>query len=189
MSVCTAHCKRYSSTLPADRDASIGAATLQPLFAFRNLRKLDFNSAGCSIVLMDDAVLLEMAKAWPHLEELYISRYSCSSHTVTPHAFVLLLRHCPHLVSVAVTINRSTIDVHTRPPDIPHQGFSHNALFIFFSGGSQIRNPTSIAAFISTIAPNVRSIKGSNRADVPDEWRMVEELLGTSPIICSRARE
>ncbi|KAG0700846.1 hypothetical protein DFH29DRAFT_929970, partial [Suillus ampliporus] len=59
----------------ADHDASIGAAAFQPLFAFRNLRKLDFKADSYCIVEMDDAALLQMAKAWPLLEELYITRY------------------------------------------------------------------------------------------------------------------
>ncbi|KAG1775518.1 hypothetical protein EV702DRAFT_972950 [Suillus placidus] len=129
-----------------------------------------------------------MAKAWPYLEELYISRYSCSRHQVTPYAFVSLLRHCPRLVSVAVTIDWSTIDVHTIPPDVPYQGFSQKALSNLFTGGSKIKNPTSIAAFISAIAPNVRSIEGPEGPEGSRRWEIVQDLLETLPMVREQGR-
>lgn len=189
MSVHTTHCKLCSSTSSSLISSLIAVlqSGLRPFnhSAFRNLRKLDFNADNYCIVRMDDAVFLQMAKAWPHLEELYISRETCSSHLVTPHAFVSLLWHCRSLVRVAVTIDWSTIDIHTIPPDIPYRGFSHNALSILWTGGSMIENPTSIAAFISAIAPNVRTMYGSEDYALdedPPRWPIVQELLGTLPI-------
>ncbi|KAG2337702.1 hypothetical protein BDR05DRAFT_760690 [Suillus weaverae] len=170
---------------PAGPDASIGAAAFQPLFAFRNIRVFDFEADGCCIVRMDDAALLQVAKAWPYLEELYISRYSHSRHQVTPYAFVSLLRHCPRLVSVAVTIDWSTIDVHTIPPDVPYRGFSQKALSNLYTGGSKIKNSISIAAFISAIAPNVRSIEGQKGSR---RWEIVQELLETLPMVREQGR-
>ncbi|KAG2156865.1 uncharacterized protein EDB93DRAFT_1126036 [Suillus bovinus] len=174
----------------ADPEASIGALAFQPLFAFRNLRVLDFRADNCCIVRIDDASLLQMAKAWPHLEELYISRYSHSSYRVTLHAFVLLLWHCPRLRSVAVLIDWSTIDVHTIPPDIPYQGFSQKALTKLFINGWRIENPTSIAAFISAIAPNVRSIDGwdtdyhgYDSDGIDNSWTVVQSLIATLPMV------
>ncbi|KAG2030428.1 hypothetical protein BDR03DRAFT_189171 [Suillus americanus] len=140
---------------------------------------------------MDDAALLQMAKAWPLLEDLSITGYSCSSHKVTPHAFVLLLWYCPRLVSVAVPVNWSTIDMHAIPRDIPYQGFSHNALSRLVLEGSRIDNPISIAAFISAIAPNVKSIRRDDEdddengifSDNDPTWTMVEDLITALPII------
>ncbi|KAG1846072.1 hypothetical protein DFJ58DRAFT_893225 [Suillus subalutaceus] len=144
---------------PVDRDALIEAEAFRPLFAFHNLRKLDFKADEHCIVRMDDAALLEMGKAWPLLEELYITRYCDSGYQVTPNAFVSLLQHCPHLVSIAVTVDWSTIDVRAIPPDFPSQGFSHKTLSRAFFGGSRIDHPISIAAFISVIAPNLNLIE------------------------------
>ncbi|KAG2038350.1 hypothetical protein BDR03DRAFT_918573 [Suillus americanus] len=168
---------------PAYYNASIEAAAFQPLFAFRNLRKLDFEPGAFCTVQMDDASLLQMAKAWPYLEELCLSKHG-SRYKVTPHAFVLLLRHCPRLHSVAVPINWSTIDVHTIPPDIPYQGFSQKALSNLFVGNSNIMRPTSIAAFISAIAPNVRSFTGATDSS----WKTVQNLLETLPMVREQGR-
>ncbi|KAG1851910.1 hypothetical protein F4604DRAFT_1933846 [Suillus subluteus] len=167
---------------PAYYNASIEAAAFQPLYAFRNLRKLDFEPDAFCIVQIDDASLLQMAKAWPYLEELRISKYP-SRYQVTAHAFVVLLRYCPRLRSVTVPIDWSTIDVHTIPPDIPYQGFSQKALSNLFVGGSSITRPTSIAAFISAVAPNLRSITGTDSS-----WKTVQNLLETLPMVREQGR-
>ncbi|KAG0702018.1 hypothetical protein DFH29DRAFT_923403 [Suillus ampliporus] len=177
---------------PAVDNASIGAAAFQPLFAFRNLRKLDFDADRYCIVRMNDAVLLQMAKAWPLLEE-----YTNSSHQVAPNAFVSLLYHCPCLVSVAVTLDWRPIDHHAIPPDLPYHGFSHKALSQAFFGGSRISHPIRIAAFISAIAPNIESIEAWNldfheyydafRENSP-AWRFVQDSIESLPLVREQGR-
>ncbi|KAG1755228.1 uncharacterized protein EDB91DRAFT_1097888 [Suillus paluster] len=139
-----------------DGDA-IGAAAFQPLYAMRNLRKLDLDVA--VFAHLDDAGLLQMAKAWPLLEEFYFNKTILSLHNVTPNAFVSLLQHCPCLVSVGIAVDWSTIDKHDISPNVPYQGFTHDALSQVFFGASKISHPTRIAAFISAIAPNLESIE------------------------------
>lgn len=104
-------------------NVSIEAAAFQPLFAFHNIHKLDFEPDDYCIVRMNDAALMRMAKAWPRLEELYISRYRRSSFPVTPNAFVLLLWHCPRLHSVAVLVNWSMIDAQVQSLSSTSIGF------------------------------------------------------------------
>ncbi|KIK46185.1 hypothetical protein CY34DRAFT_800697 [Suillus luteus UH-Slu-Lm8-n1] len=177
-------------------NVSIEAAAFQPLFAFNNLRKLDFEADDYCIVRMNDAALMQMAKAWPRLEELYISRYRRSSFPVTPNAFVSLLWHCPRLHSVAVLVDWSTIDVHAIPPDIPYQGFSQKALSRLYINGWRIENPTSIAAFISAVAPNVRTIGGwdsdihedDDEIHDPSAWTIVRDLITTLPMVREQGR-
>ncbi|KAG2028770.1 hypothetical protein BDR03DRAFT_545777 [Suillus americanus] len=140
---------------------------------------------------MDDTSLLQMAKAWPLLEELSIIGYSNSNHQVTPHSFVLLLWHCPCLVSVAVSINWIMIDMHAMPRDIPYPEFSHNALSHLVLVGSRIENPVSVAAFMSAIAPNIKSIGEDNEySDVDNIFTqeysarmMFQDLVTALPII------
>ncbi|KAG2069548.1 hypothetical protein BDR04DRAFT_1156577 [Suillus decipiens] len=163
---------------PANINTSIEAASFQPLFAFRDLRKFNFTMYGHCVTRMDDAALLEMAKAWPLLEDLAIPGYPGLGHQVSPHAFVSLLSHCPRLVSVAIPIDWTTIDYGDIPRDIPYHGFSHNAVSkLVFRYRSELDNPISVAAFISAIAPNVTSIKGH------ESWMMVENMLAAIPII------
>ncbi|KAG2356091.1 hypothetical protein BDR07DRAFT_1464220 [Suillus spraguei] len=154
------------------------AATFQPLFTFRDLRKFNFTTYYRCDVRMDDADLVEMAKAWPLLEDLAIPGWPKASHEVTPHAFVSLLWHCPRLVSVAVPVDWTTIDYDDISRDIPYHGFSHNAVSkSVFRCQSELNNPISIAAFISAVAPNVTSIKGH------ESWMIVENMLAAISII------
>ncbi|KAG2030419.1 hypothetical protein BDR03DRAFT_188619 [Suillus americanus] len=184
------------SELDMDPDASIGAAAFQPLFAFRNLRRLDVET-DCSVQL-NDAVLLQMAKAWPLLERLFFHPYYFHlSHDVTPHAFVSLLQHCPCLVSISVFVNWSTIDGCDIPPVIPYQGFAHKALSQASFGNPRICHPTRIAAFISAIAPNVKSI-GVWDSDFynghPDlekylsRWNLVDHLVKSFSMVREQER-
>ncbi|KAG1748305.1 uncharacterized protein EDB91DRAFT_1245015 [Suillus paluster] len=181
--------------LLADHNTSFGAAAFRPLFTFRNLRKLQFNA--CCNVQLNDTILLQMAKAWPLLEDLYFNAYHNLSHNVTPHAFVSLLQHCPRLVSVAVFINWSTIDGRDIPPAIPYQGFPHNALSTAFFGSPRIRHPTRIAAFISAIAPNVESTAAWDPdfyGEHPDfekystRWKLVQRLIKSFSMVRQQER-
>ncbi|KAG1823645.1 uncharacterized protein BJ212DRAFT_695444 [Suillus subaureus] len=181
---------------PIDRDALIEAEAFRPLFAFHNLRKLDFKADEHCIVQMDDAALLEMGKAWPLLEELYITRYCHSSHQVTPDAFVSLLQHCPRLVSIAVTVDWSTIDAYAIPPGVPSQGFFHKTLSRAFFGGSRIDHPINIAVFISAIAPNVNTIEAWDPEIHGDDdylayspaWNLVVDLIKTFPFVRNQGK-
>ncbi|KAG2030580.1 hypothetical protein BDR03DRAFT_178423 [Suillus americanus] len=136
----------------ADRITSIKIAVFRPLFAFRNLRKLDFRAFDNYVLRWDDADLLQMAKAWPLLEVLHLNQYDHSSRGITPSAFILLLQHCPSLVSVAVIVNWSTVDRCAVSPDAPYRGFAHKAISEVFFGSPRI------AAFISAILPSLELI-------------------------------
>ncbi|KAG1876396.1 hypothetical protein F4604DRAFT_696609 [Suillus subluteus] len=184
------------SELEMDPDASIGAAAFQPLFAFRNLRRLDVET-DCNVRL-NDAVLLQMAKAWPLLERLIFHPYYWHvGDDVTPHAFVSLLQHCPCLVSVSVFVDWSTIDRRDISPVIPYQGFAHKALSEVSFGTPRIRHPTRIAAFISAIAPNVKSIAAWH-FDFYDEdpdlekysvrWKLVDHLVKSFSMVREQER-
>ncbi|KAG2069539.1 hypothetical protein BDR04DRAFT_1101412 [Suillus decipiens] len=168
---------------PAIHNLSIESGAFRPLFAFRDLRKFNFMMDSRCVVRMDDADLVEMAKAWPLLEELVIPGYSQAGHQVTPHAFVSLLWHCPRLVSVAAPVDWTTIDNGDIPRDIPYQGFSHNAVSELVFPGSKIDNPLPIAAFISAIAPNVTSIEGDNET----EWPTVDRIIGGMRMMLNRS--
>ncbi|OAX42308.1 hypothetical protein K503DRAFT_863139 [Rhizopogon vinicolor AM-OR11-026] len=151
---------RIVNNIDAESDTSIRAAVFQPLCAFCNLRELYFGVE--NDVQLDDATLLQMAKAWPLLEELVIrGKYSASSpHNVTLNAFVSLLQHCPCLTSIGITLDWSAVDRCYISPRIPYQGFAHKALSHADFGSSRIRYATGVAAFISAIAPKLEGIVG-----------------------------
>ncbi|OJA19193.1 hypothetical protein AZE42_10781, partial [Rhizopogon vesiculosus] len=184
----------------SELDASISAATFKPLCAFHNLRKLDFQSD--YDVELDDVALLQMAKAWPLLEELAIhgqfnTAWGNYPRLITPDAFVSLLKHCPRLTSVAIIINWSAVDRRGISPEIPYQGFAHGALSYADFDSSTIRHVTGIAAFLSAIAPNLERVVGWDadyHIDGPDfkkysrKWNDVHHLVKAFSIVREQGR-
>jgi hypothetical protein len=183
--------------LPTDHKTSIGLAVFKPLFAFHNLRRLKIEvDQRYYVMRWDDYVLLQMAQAWPLLEELHLNKFGHSNHGVTPNAFVSLLQHCPRLVSVTVIINWSTIDGHDISPDVPYQGFAHKALSYALFGSPRIRHPTRIAAFISAVAPKVVQVctwiggfrRHINCDKYSARWTVAEDLLKTFSMVREQGR-
>ncbi|KAG1814633.1 uncharacterized protein BJ212DRAFT_343004 [Suillus subaureus] len=180
----------------ADHKTSIRIAVFKPLFAFHHLRKLNFEAYQHYVVRWDDSVLLQMARAWPLLEELHLNKYGHSSHGVAPNAFISLLQHCPRLVSVAIIMNWSTIDGHEISPDVPYQGFAHKALSQAFFGSPRIRHPARIAAFISAIAPGLGLIVSwvggsrdhSNFGKYCIRWKVVQDLVKSFSMVREQGR-
>lgn len=179
----------------AGHNTSIRLAMFKPLFAFHNLRKLDLGTSHYYAVRWDDSVLLQMAKAWPLLEELHLNEYNHSSRGVTPNAFISLLQRCPRLVSVTVIMKWSTIDGHEISPDVPYKGFAHKALSRVFVGSPRIRHPTRIAAFISAVAPGVRAIvswTGSRyhpqSGKYATRWKTVQDLVKSFSVVREQGR-
>ncbi|OAX38269.1 hypothetical protein K503DRAFT_866266 [Rhizopogon vinicolor AM-OR11-026] len=154
------HLRIIVDGMDGDSNTSVSAAVFQPLYAFRNLRELNFKVE--YDVQLDDATLLQMAKAWPLLEELVIrGEYSASTpHNITPNAFVSLLQHCPRLTSIGIALDWSDVDRRDISSEIPYQGFSHNALSEADFGSSRIRHVTGVAAFLSAIAPKLEYVVG-----------------------------
>jgi hypothetical protein len=141
-------------------DDPISATVFQPIYAFRNLRQLHFEVE--QDVPVHDATLMQMGEAWPLLEDLAILAESSnlSPHHITPNGLVSLLQHCPRLSSIHIAMDWSAVDRLDVSPDIPYEGFAHKTLKFADFGSSKIRHATGIAAFISAIAPKLRTIAG-----------------------------
>lgn len=156
-----------------DHGNTIRITSFQPLTAFRNLRKLSFELDPC--LQLDDATLLQMVKAWPLLEELHFNKTRMRHH-ITSDTFVSLLQHCPCLVSIGIAVNWSAVDKHSISPDVPYHGFVHKKLSYAFFSTSKICHPTRIAAFISAIAPNMKSVEAWD-IDMYEEYRAFDKYF------------
>ncbi|OAX42307.1 hypothetical protein K503DRAFT_863138 [Rhizopogon vinicolor AM-OR11-026] len=192
------HLRIIVDSMDGGSDISISAAVFQPLCAFRNLRKFELEVEGD--VQLDDTTLLQLAKAWPLLEELVIrGGYEglSSSQGTTSDAFVSLLQHCPRLTSIGITLDWSAADRCHISPQIPYQGFAHRALSRADFGSSRIRHVTGVAAFISAIAPKLEGIVGwdyDNHHNHEDyiiysaKWRAVHRLVKAFRIVREQER-
>jgi len=133
------------------------AAVIQPFCAFRNLREFVF--ASDYDMDLDDATFLQMAKAWPLLEELTI-HVECRLHQryITANSFVVLLQQCPRLTSVVISVDWSGVDQRYVSLEVPYQGFVHESLSSAHFCSSRIRYATGVAAFLSAITPKLKTI-------------------------------
>jgi len=185
----------------ATPDTSISAAVFQPLCTFRNLRQLVFEVQ--FDVRFDDTTLLQMAKAWPLLEELVIrGEYSPSSSNninITTNSLVSLLQHCPRLTSIGIVVDWSSVDRPDISPEIPYQwqGFAHKALSYANFGSSKIHHAIGVAAFISAIAPGMKTFSGWDddwHLDHPDfeeyssKWKLAQDLANAFSVVREQGR-
>ncbi|KAG2156604.1 uncharacterized protein EDB93DRAFT_1221751 [Suillus bovinus] len=177
-----------------DDSDPIEIASFQPLSVFRNLRKLSFQTE--YYLQLDDTALLQMVKAWPLLEELHFEK-SRIRHHITSNTFVSLLQHCPCLVSVGIAVNWSAVDNHGISLDVPYHGFAHKMLSHASFSNSKIRHPTRIAAFISAIAPNIKSVKAWGMAIYEHDrgfvkycsrWDLVQDLIKSFSMVREQGR-
>jgi hypothetical protein len=176
----------------------ISTAVFEHLCAFRNLRKLSFKSE-CGNVQLNDATLLQMAKAWPLLEVLnIIGVYYIPNLCITAHCLVSLLQHCPRLTSISIVVNWSAVDGHDISPDIPYQGFAHKALsYADFSRSKVGHHTARVAAFLSAIAPKLVTIVAWHTVDykhLPDfekysnRWKVVQQLVKSFSLVREQER-
>ncbi|KAJ8588320.1 hypothetical protein M405DRAFT_261022 [Rhizopogon salebrosus TDB-379] len=177
----------------------ISTAVFESLCAFRNLRKFNF-SFEYNNVELDDATLLQMAKAWPLLEVLKIIGvfYTPNPHNITAHGLVSLLQHCPRLTSISIVVNWSAVDGHDISPDIPYQGFAHKALsYADFSRSKVGHHTARVAAFLSAIAPKLVTIVAWHTEyykNLPDfekysnRWKVVQQLVKSFSLVREQER-
>jgi hypothetical protein len=181
----------------ADPDTSVSAAVFQPMCTFRNLRSLKFDVQ--FNVRLDDATVLQMAKAWPLLEELGIcGEYNpSSSSNITTNSLVSLLQHCPRLTSIGIAVDWSTVDRPDISPEIPYEGFAHKALSYANFGSSKICHAIGVAAFISAIAPTMKTFSGWDddcHLDHPDleeyssKWKLAQDLANAFSVVREQGR-
>ncbi|KAH7904002.1 hypothetical protein BJ138DRAFT_45042 [Hygrophoropsis aurantiaca] len=145
----------------------LGIHELRPLLRFDGLQYLNL-SVQRSIVF-DDAMLLALADAWPHILVLNLNNYGHrhSSSGVTPLAFITLLARCPKLKQLRIIpLDFSTIDSQTADFD----PLSIDALRIQGRKGAlaeltelwldsyRIVYPDAVAKFLSAVLPNLAGI-------------------------------
>jgi hypothetical protein len=132
-------------------------AAFLPLLAFRNLTHL---SMSCVYSDLDDALLSQMAQAWPHLEVLVL-RLPLSGLVatgVTLEGFLPLLEYCPKLRELALTIDAFSEPHCLHSSGQPWQGISNPNITTLTVGNSGIASPVYVAQFLSYIFPNLKKI-------------------------------
>ncbi|KAJ7113132.1 hypothetical protein C8R44DRAFT_984931 [Mycena epipterygia] len=134
---------------------SVEGEILKPLFSFSNLIKVSLSHpAGFDL---DDAVVGDMACAWPRIKSLLLS--SDRSHRITPRVTLegvyAFAKHCPRLQVLSMNFDATEV-----PEIIINAGnrVSQNSLVRFDVGYSHISTPRPVAEFLSTVFPALETI-------------------------------
>jgi hypothetical protein len=164
----------------------IPGTVLYPLFSFANLKKLSFRPG--SPFAPDDAIIYDLAKAFPRLQDLDL-RTSVGSEgfsRVTLAGLVPLVQHCPELRTLGIVVDTSNADLLSDGK--LGRGFSSLKIWSLNLGDSRISQPAKVARFLSDIFPSLRTIvtrydrDGMSTAKEKELyqkcWKEVADLVG-----------
>jgi hypothetical protein len=146
--------------------------TLHILFAFANLEVLSITTL-ISFANVDNALIKDMASAWPSLKTLDIQYFGTSSHTtnVTLHG-LLPLASCSSLKQLSINLDAT---IHNEFPHLrPGRGVSNTSLLYLAVGQSPITDPYAVASFLSDVFAKLAIISTGLEECAP-EFGVVDE--------------
>jgi len=149
--------------------------TLHILFAFANLEVLSITTL-ISFANVDNALIKDMASAWPSLKTLEIQYFGASSHTTNVTLRGLLpLASCSSLKQLSITLDAT---IHNEFPHLrPGRGVSNASLLYLAVGQSPITDPYAVASFLSDVFPKL-AIISTGPEDYTPEFGVVDEYWG-----------
>ncbi|KAJ7135714.1 hypothetical protein C8R44DRAFT_534588, partial [Mycena epipterygia] len=135
---------------------SVGGEIFKPLLSFSNLVSLSLSHpVGFNL---DDAVVRDMARAWPRIELLWLP-HGRSPHRISPrvtlegvYAFAI---HCPRLQALTMTFDATVV------PKAKIEGrnrVSQHSLGLLDVAYSPVSKPRPVATFLSAIFPHLKTI-------------------------------
>jgi hypothetical protein len=164
---------------PNPEGVAITGATLEPLFAFKNLAslKLEFHFE----FDIDDGTMKDMASAWPHLQTLQLCTYTGwkTRSRISLDGFHWLVSHCKDLQVLALVISASRPDPSCTPiggPYTPNERITHLNL-----GNSTLEDVQNVASFLHRLLPNLQFIENkfdpqSNPTGTTCWWQVIHHI-------------
>ncbi|EIW80829.1 hypothetical protein CONPUDRAFT_73852 [Coniophora puteana RWD-64-598 SS2] len=138
-------------TNPREPPVTLGTLRLLTSFAALEHLKLDLPHP----IVLTDADLECIARAWPRLKTFELNRrcgWGIPHSLITVDGLIAVARYCPHITSLAVTINSGSIG---EPKDVPPYWAAHQARW-YEEGETSLGRNTSLThlALISPIVPS-----------------------------------
>ncbi|KAJ7490700.1 hypothetical protein FB451DRAFT_1023816, partial [Mycena latifolia] len=130
---------------------------LRHLFCFTSLVSLStYTPAGLDL---DDATVIDMARSWPDLQKLWVQpddweRPPCA----TLVGLRALAQHCPHLHTIGMAFDASTIPSPVTAFD-KSEPVLRDSPFDFCIGTSPISEALPVARFLSPLFPNLVKVE------------------------------
>ncbi|KDQ62042.1 hypothetical protein JAAARDRAFT_203263 [Jaapia argillacea MUCL 33604] len=166
--------------LPQD-SVIIQPIILKPLLSFKNIRRFVFD-CGTPLTL-DNAILDDIAAAWPKLEELDLGETTGEDEfvsKVTLEGLVPFATRCPDLRTLRLLLDADDALVGRQKPG---SGVSNHSLRSLELGRSCISESGAgaVAAFLSDLFPKLKTIVAWRDEDLDEsfsvrEWANVENL-------------
>lgn len=135
--------------------------SLQPLLIFRNLRHLHIEIKHKVNISLTDADLERLAQAWPHLRHLRIlpgDKRNSRGALPTYRGLVSLVRHCPHLNTLAILIAATPSLSRVERAALP-TSTQRIALDFYWS---EVGDPWGAASWIAKMFPHRVWVKGDS---------------------------
>ncbi|KAJ7291626.1 hypothetical protein C8J57DRAFT_1588040 [Mycena rebaudengoi] len=123
-------------------------------------------------ILLDDAAVWDMARAWPNLVTLkLIDRQDDSDllPIITLASLRAFATHCPELITLALTFDATVV-----PPSSDEQPVLYNKLSDLYVWYSPISSPALVGRFLAEIFPNIERIQSFNHYE---PWEEVEDVV------------
>lgn len=162
------------------RGGLVSSLTLEDIQPAYNFRRLEIFTVMTAQWIWNDQELERMASTWSRLRRLSI--YSTIPRMYEPRGFTLLgLVHlakcCPRLSCLCIRLRKQ--DPPISLPDIPEDWSSNFRLQTISFSGAEIEESQydTVAAFLSSLFPNLRRIKTLFTSDRFDCWERIEGLL------------
>jgi hypothetical protein len=155
----------------------VGGDVLQPLFSFTNLVEVRLaHPVGFDL---DDAIVHDLARAWPHIEVLGLTArpYRHVRSRVTLDGLYAFAKYCPRLRILVITFDATVV------PKIRDNGkkrVAQRCLYHINVAASLIRKPQRVAKFLSTIFPSLMDI-ATLHYDLLHDLSSDDELVKTDP--------
>ncbi|KAI5885266.1 uncharacterized protein SCHCODRAFT_02557466 [Schizophyllum commune H4-8] len=178
------HILGVNSNLPPEQRVHLD--TLRPLLPFSNLVRFVLPVTSDIEIALDDDDVDTLARAWPRLEVLEVYTVRRPSPALPPvctiNALLSFARHCPLLRLLGMELD-ATIVRALDPSVVPVQ----SSLWRLQVHHSPIESPADVAAFLSTLFPNLESIQqpdhpssryNSGKWDTV-QWCLPRHALGT----------
>ncbi|KIJ15128.1 hypothetical protein PAXINDRAFT_12047 [Paxillus involutus ATCC 200175] len=156
-------------TADSEERHQVSISVLRLLFNCPLLTQLSINV--CSFAV-GDKDLEALSKAFPKLKVLDIMTHSSQEPSmITLNGLVPLLKYCPNLYTLKISINATRIRDND---DRPGNGVRNTYITKLSLHKSPIGNVERAALFLSDILPNVRTIEETSTSE---SWKKVATLL------------
>jgi hypothetical protein len=177
-----------------EEDRSITFGVLSPLLVFTDLSEVSIEVNHEFHIGTKD--LQVMASKWPHLQTLALISLRPSEYwpQITINDITSLVQHMPSLENLAISIDASEVCLNAQKPGGGVRNEKTRTLGVLHS---PIGSPGKVAAFLSDIVPNLRSINvfqydeddGPNDfEELERKWKEAEEYVKLFSLVRTQER-